>query len=57
VTHPKADYDSTVYRPILRRMGELAFMKSEKESVKGKEMGGLAKTTDGPTVGLIKRTI
>lgn len=50
VSHPKANYDSTVYGPILRRMGEAAFTKSGKESVKGKEVGDQAKTADGLTV-------
>lgn len=49
VSHPKANYDSTVYGPILR-MGEAAFTKSGKESVKSKEVGDQAKTADRLTV-------
>lgn len=40
VTHPKADYDSTFYSSIVRRMREAAFMQPGKEGVKSKEVGG-----------------
>lgn len=47
VTHPKANYDPTVFSPILRRMRQAAFVQSGKENVKSKEVGGQAEITDG----------
>lgn len=49
VTHPKADYDSTFYSSVVRRMREAAFMKPGKEGVKSKEVGGQAKIVNGLT--------